>query len=195
MSSSNQKAAAPREAPQEPFKRAIAGCLRAMARAPELEITFAPEKSGVIGIPVDGKVRLTEPPRHLSARDAAVLRGQADLPPFAQPATIPGLIFAARPRVRRRALYLTAWNGRALKRLALGGCKELRRILLRLLKTSMSAAIIPKFASAPTPRSKTLWLCLSANGSLACPRRPQRCILQICGEKILSQGLAAILRV
>ena len=78
MSSSNQKAAAPREAPQEPFKRAIAGCLRAMARAPELEITFAPEKSGVIGIPVDGKVRLTEPPRHLSARDAAVLRGQAD---------------------------------------------------------------------------------------------------------------------
>ena len=78
MSLSNQKAASPREAPQEPFKRAIAGCLRAMARAPELEIAFAPEKPGVIGAADHGKARLPEPPRRMGARDAAILRGQAD---------------------------------------------------------------------------------------------------------------------
>jgi cobaltochelatase CobT len=49
-----------------------------MARAPELEIGFTPEKAGVIGAPDHGKVRLTEPPRNMSARDAAILRGQAD---------------------------------------------------------------------------------------------------------------------
>ncbi len=78
MSLSNQRPFSPREAPHEPFKRAIAGCLRAMARAPELEIAFAPEKPGLIGAADHGKARLSEPPRHMSARDAAILRGQAD---------------------------------------------------------------------------------------------------------------------
>ena len=49
-----------------------------MARAPDLEITFAHERTGVIGAADIGKVRLNEPPRQMSARDAAILRGQAD---------------------------------------------------------------------------------------------------------------------
>ncbi len=78
MSLSNQKPASARETPHEPFKRAVAGCLRAMARAPDLEISFAPDKPGVIGTAEQGKARLPEPPRRMDARDAAILRGQAD---------------------------------------------------------------------------------------------------------------------
>jgi cobaltochelatase CobT len=78
LSLSNAKSPPPREAPQEPFKRAVSACLRAMARAPELDVTFAPEKASVIASTEGGKARLFEPPRRLTARDAAILRGQAD---------------------------------------------------------------------------------------------------------------------
>ena len=40
---------ASRELPTEPFKRAVTGCLRAIARKPELEVTFAAERPGVVG--------------------------------------------------------------------------------------------------------------------------------------------------
>jgi cobaltochelatase CobT len=64
----------PREAPTEPFKRAVTSCLRALAREPELEVTFAAERPGLS----PGKARLPEPPRKLNAREAAIVRGHAD---------------------------------------------------------------------------------------------------------------------
>ena len=64
----------PREAPNEPFKRAITGCLRAIARQPALEVAFAAERPGLSA----GKARLPEPPRKLSSREAAIIRGHAD---------------------------------------------------------------------------------------------------------------------
>ena len=64
----------PKEAPTEPFKRSVSSCLRAIAQAPELEVSFAAERPGL----APGKARLPEPPRKLSKRDAAVLRGYAD---------------------------------------------------------------------------------------------------------------------
>src|SRR6188768_3064610 len=63
-----------KESPTEPFKRAVAGCMRALARKPDLEITYAAERPGIAG----GKARLPEPPRKLSAQDAAIVRGHAD---------------------------------------------------------------------------------------------------------------------
>src|SRR6266478_6931100 len=63
-----------KESPTEPFKRAVTGCLRAIARKPELEVAFAAERPGIVG----GKARLPEPPRKLSAADAAIVRGHAD---------------------------------------------------------------------------------------------------------------------
>ena len=63
-----------KESPTEPFKRAVAGCMRALARKPELEITYAAERPGIAG----GKARLPEPPRKLSRagrRDRARARG------------------------------------------------------------------------------------------------------------------------
>src|SRR5260370_42112932 len=73
--SSNIKPKTPaKEAPNEPFKRAVTGCLRAIARQPELEIAFAAERPGMAG----GKARLPEPPRKLTAADAAIVRGHAD---------------------------------------------------------------------------------------------------------------------
>ncbi|HEV3395660.1 MAG TPA: cobaltochelatase subunit CobT [Xanthobacteraceae bacterium] len=63
-----------REAPTEPFKRSVAACLRAIARKPELEVGYAAERPGFAG----GKARLPEPPRKLSAGEAAIVRGHAD---------------------------------------------------------------------------------------------------------------------
>ncbi len=72
---SNSKAKPPaKESPTEPFKRALGGCLRAIARNSELEVSFAAERPGIAG----GKVRLSEPPRKLGKREAAIVRGQAD---------------------------------------------------------------------------------------------------------------------
>jgi cobaltochelatase CobT len=73
--SSNIKPKTPsKEAPTEPFKRAVTGCLRAIARHPEIEVGFAAERPGLVG----GKARLPEPPRRLSVEDAAIVRGHAD---------------------------------------------------------------------------------------------------------------------
>ncbi|WP_347265430.1 cobaltochelatase subunit CobT [Nitrobacter sp.] len=73
-SPSNRFRASPKEAPTEPFKRAVTSCLRAISRRPELEVTFAIERPGLS----PGKARLPEPGRKMSRRDAAVVRGHAD---------------------------------------------------------------------------------------------------------------------
>src|SRR3974390_692142 len=63
-----------KDSPTEPFKRAVTGCLRAIARKRELEVAFAAERPGLIG----GKVRLPEPPRKLNKGEAGILPGHAD---------------------------------------------------------------------------------------------------------------------
>src|ERR1700744_3267519 len=73
--SSNIKPKSPvKEAPTEPFKRAVGVCLRAIAGKGDLEVTFAAERPGL----ANGKARLPEPPRRLTAADAAIVRGHAD---------------------------------------------------------------------------------------------------------------------
>src|SRR6202171_4840885 len=74
MSTSNKAKASATDSPTDPFKRAVPGCLRAIARRPDLEVGFAAERPGIVG----GKARLPEPPRKLSAADAAIVRGHAD---------------------------------------------------------------------------------------------------------------------
>jgi cobaltochelatase CobT len=74
MSSNIKPKISTKDSPTEPFKRAVTGCLRAIARMPELEVSFAAERPGLQG----GKVRLPEPPRKLAPADAAIVRGHAD---------------------------------------------------------------------------------------------------------------------
>src|SRR5258705_914561 len=74
MSSNIKPKSTAKESPTEPFKRAVTGCLRAIARKPDLEVSFAAERPGVVG----GKARLPEPARKLSAGEAAIVRGHAD---------------------------------------------------------------------------------------------------------------------
>src|SRR5689334_2482770 len=74
MASNIKAKSSSKESPTEPFKRAVTGCLRALARKPELEVGFAAERPGLMG----GKVRLPEPPRKLSKAEAAIVRGHAD---------------------------------------------------------------------------------------------------------------------
>ena len=63
-----------KEAPTEPFKRAVGVCLRAIAGKADIEVTFAAERPGLAGI----KARLPEPPRRLNEREAAIVRGHSD---------------------------------------------------------------------------------------------------------------------
>ncbi len=74
----NRRPASPKDAPQEPFKRAVAGAMRALAKSPKLEVVYAPERPSLIATEEGAKARLTEPPRKLTPREAAVVRGQAD---------------------------------------------------------------------------------------------------------------------
>src|SRR5438034_5200544 len=75
MSTSNSKfRTGSKEAPTEPFKGAVAWCLRARAGAREAERTFAAERPGL----APGKARVPEPARKMTKRDAAIVRGHAD---------------------------------------------------------------------------------------------------------------------
>ena len=74
----NRKPAGKAEAPNEPFKRALASCTRAMARRPELEIAFTADKPALVSGPEGTRARLPEPPRKPNPREAAILRGLAD---------------------------------------------------------------------------------------------------------------------
>lgn len=65
---------APREAPSEPFKRAVASCFKAIAGVTEFEVTYASERPSL----GPDRVRLPEPPRRFSPQDAAIVRGHAD---------------------------------------------------------------------------------------------------------------------
>ncbi len=75
---SNRKPATKTDQPNEPFKRALVSCTRAMARHPELEVAFSADKPALITGPEGPKARLPEPPRKANPREAAILRGLAD---------------------------------------------------------------------------------------------------------------------
>ena len=74
MSSNYKAKSLVKESPNEPFKRAVTGCLRALAKKPELEVSYAAERPGIVG----GKVRLPEPARKLTRQEVAIVRGHAD---------------------------------------------------------------------------------------------------------------------
>ena len=63
-----------REAPNEPFKRALTATMRAMAQDGELQVSYGPEAPGLRG----EQARLPAPSRDLPAEEVRQLRGQAD---------------------------------------------------------------------------------------------------------------------
>jgi len=77
-SSSNRRPGQPTPLPTEPVKRAVATALKALARSPNCEVTYAADRPALVEVPGAPRVRLSEPPRKPSANDIAVLRGQAD---------------------------------------------------------------------------------------------------------------------
>ena len=58
----------------EPFKRAITGTMRALARDPELEVSFGVQEPSASG----HSAQVTQPPRDLDAHSVAMTRGEAD---------------------------------------------------------------------------------------------------------------------
>ncbi|WP_102960930.1 cobaltochelatase subunit CobT [Mangrovicella endophytica] len=65
---------APKVTDREPFRRAVAGCLRAIAGEPELEVSFSNDRPGLTGT----RARLPDLPKRATANDVAVTRGLSD---------------------------------------------------------------------------------------------------------------------
>src|SRR5690349_2401954 len=111
--SSNIKPRNPsKDSPTEPFKRAVTGCLRAIARKPELEVAFAAERPGIVG----GKARLPEPPRKLSGPDAAIALKLACHDPLVHRKLVPGgqqarAVFEAVEQARVEAIGARRMSG------------------------------------------------------------------------------------
>jgi len=74
MTITNQKPGQPKESAADPFKRAVVGCMRAIAGRPDLEVTFAADRPALTA----GRARLPEPPRKMTAGDVAITRGLGD---------------------------------------------------------------------------------------------------------------------
>lgn len=62
------------DGPVEEFRRVTAAAMRAMAREPELTVSFTPDPPGISG----EEARLPLPNRDLPAEDVSVVRGEAD---------------------------------------------------------------------------------------------------------------------
>lgn len=62
------------QSPIEPFKKAVAQTVRAIAGEHELEVVYSNDRPALLG----SRVRLHEPPRKPTARDIAITRGQSD---------------------------------------------------------------------------------------------------------------------
>jgi cobaltochelatase CobT len=74
VSESNQIKVKPPAPPNDPFKRALAGCMRALAASPDLEVSFGADRPRLAGV----RARLPDPPRKPSAEEIAVTRGLGD---------------------------------------------------------------------------------------------------------------------
>ncbi|WP_182085154.1 cobaltochelatase subunit CobT [Aureimonas sp. ME7] len=71
----NQRGGKPnRTSDREPFRRAVAGCMRAIAGDGELEIVYGNERPGLTGT----RARLPELPKRAVQSDVAVVRGLSD---------------------------------------------------------------------------------------------------------------------
>jgi cobaltochelatase CobT len=138
--STNQKPAQPKESAIDPFKRAVVGCMRAIAAKPDLEVTFASDRPTLSGT----RARLPEPPRKLTkANDVRSTRGHRRLDGAqASPATI--------ANVHRARLIPSGRNARAVfdaveqaRVEALGAMPDERRrreISPRCSRTAITAA-------------------------------------------------------
>ncbi|WP_274427281.1 cobaltochelatase subunit CobT [Chelativorans sp. YIM 93263] len=74
MSQTNRKPGQPQEAPLDPFKRAVTGCVRAIAGDHDLEVSFSKDKPALTG----NRIRLPDPPKKPTAETLRVTRGLGD---------------------------------------------------------------------------------------------------------------------
>ena len=79
---------------REPFRRAITGCMRAIAGEAELDVSFGNERPGLSG----AKARLPDLPKRPDASDIAVTRGLADAMALRRAVSVADLDVVARQR-------------------------------------------------------------------------------------------------
>ncbi|OYU47265.1 MAG: cobaltochelatase subunit CobT [Rhizobiales bacterium PAR1] len=78
MTITNRKPGQAEQSPVEPFKKAVASALRAMAGKEEVEVQFAADRPSLVDAGEVVRARLPEPPRKPTAKDISILRGHAD---------------------------------------------------------------------------------------------------------------------
>ena len=147
----NTKSKTPaKEAPTEPFKRAVAGCLRAIARRHELEVSFAAERPGLAG----GKARLPEPPRKLNSQEAAIVRGHADSIALRLACHDPAIHRRLQPGGQQSRAVFEAVEQARSRRSARGACKVWRRTSPRCSTTASTAASSTRSPTGRMHRSR-----------------------------------------
>jgi len=159
MSISNSKFRNTREAPTEPFKRSVASCLKAIAKTPELDVSFAAERPGL----APGKARLPEPARKMSKRDASIIRGHAD--------SIALKLACHDPKVHRKLMpgnpqargVFEAVEQARVEAIGARRMSAWRRTSPRCWTTTSIAASSTKSPIAPTRRCRMRWPCWCAS--------------------------------
>ena len=180
---SNRKPGAPRPAPTEPFKRAVAGCMRALARRPELEIVYASRQAGALR----RRARRACPSRRASPRPRR--RGASRPCRFVgPPACLPRSRRAPAPRAARAGSARAVRRGRA----GAGRGDRLAPHAGRRLEPHRDARgpLPPRQISrtsptAPTRRSRTpSRMMVRERLDRASPRRPPRRSSSISGAPL-----------
>src|SRR3954471_6558632 len=173
VSISNRKPGDKKEAPTEPLKRSIAACLRAIARKPDLEVTFASDRP----ILMSDKARLPEPPRKLNRQDVSIVRGHADSMALRLACHDAGIHRRLAPEAQAtRAVFDAVEQARveAIGSRRMSGVAD--NLSAMLEDATIAAASTRRSPTGPTHRSRTRSRSWSASGSPASsrPRRRRR---------------------
>ncbi|MFZ5670401.1 MAG: cobaltochelatase subunit CobT [Pseudomonadota bacterium] len=136
------------ESPTEPFKRALAHAARSLAETPDLEVVFSGDGPSLSG----KRAVLPHPPRDLSPREAARIRGLADQMALRLAHHDPAAYARGRPAsVQGQAIFEAVENARleAIGANNLGGVRaNLTAVLEQSIERRGLARIVDK-AAAP----------------------------------------------
>ena len=166
-----------KEAPLDPFKRAVTLTTRSIAADSAMEVVFTSEPPGLTG----KMARLPEPSRVPTKSEIAVIRGHADAAALSVACHNPVLHAALAPQGGEAREVFEAIEQARVEAIGANACSASRPISPPAWSSAMSGAASPRRPSAPKRRFPMRSRFLSARGSPARRRRQRRAPRSIFG--------------